>query len=118
MSAITRHPSNGRCVLPPIEWRQGSALQSTAPKDGGSLALTLVGREGAAADQVIATFGELHLGVRHAVISPAGAPFVSPLYVENLRSFKIVEIFRAVLPVILIPGISERDRQAREEEEG
>lgn len=67
MAATCCRPSNGRYA----------AFQSAAPKDGGSFALTLVGREGAAADQVIAAFGELDLGVGHAVVSPAGAPIVS-----------------------------------------
>ena len=67
MDVACCHPSNGRYA----------ALESAAPKDGRSLALTLVGREGAAADQVIAAFRELDLGVGHAVVSPAGAPIAS-----------------------------------------
>lgn len=49
-----------------------------ATEDGRSLALTLVAhpRSEAAADEVVATGGELQLGIWHAVVSPASTPIV------------------------------------------
>jgi len=65
-----------------------------------SLALTFGRTVGTAADKVITTPGKLDLGVWHAVVSPAGAPIVTSLNIQEVVNFLVIALIEFSIIVV------------------